>query len=193
MLPLKMLEIGTKLNVEADQSPPLSLSQHCETSTKSMSLYMSRWDGIERVLRKLDGLVPTSRQHDLTFVVAGMISPGLVNGPSSDSQSSTKVTWCTTFKDHLTLYLLLTVALNACIAKGQQTTAEDLLNSPSNLNLRRDRANMLLDSNSCILYLVGETTLPESEVSRTLSEGIFRRMVAAHKSGYLDHTQQRTL
>lgn len=134
MLPLKMLEIGTKLNVEADQHPPVSLSQHFETLSKSMSLYMSRWDGIERVLNRLDYLVPMSRQHDVTFVAATMVSKGLIEQPSSDTHSSTKLTWCNTFKDHLTLYLLLTVALNACIARGQQATAEDLpqeLRTPS--------------------------------------------------------------
>ncbi|PPJ60539.1 hypothetical protein CBER1_11289 [Cercospora berteroae] len=83
-----------------------------------MEAHRQRWDGIDRVLNKLNALEPSS--------ISGTNSPEPAGKPSWNLASMSHGVTHRLFRKYLTSYLRLGTAYNLCISNGTATDPQDL-------------------------------------------------------------------
>ncbi|GIZ43601.1 hypothetical protein CKM354_000682000 [Cercospora kikuchii] len=111
-----LLQLTLKLStVSEDQS---AVRYHMQRLRRYMEAHRQRWDGIDRVLSRLNALGPPR--------INGAISPIPATDPTWDVASMSRGVTQRLFRDHLTSYLRLGTAYNLCIANSTATYAQDM-------------------------------------------------------------------
>ncbi|WPB01644.1 uncharacterized protein RHO25_006274 [Cercospora beticola] len=116
IFPMRLLQLSLKLStVSEDQC---AIKYHMQHLRRYMEAHRQRWDGIDRVLSKLNALGPPN--------VSGTDSPAPAMKPSWDLASMSHGVTHRLFRKYLTSYLRLGTAYNLCISNSTATYPQDL-------------------------------------------------------------------